>query len=98
MEELQLVVTGYPLLIAPGAIDRVGELARSAAPAHRYAVIADDTTGALYGDRAARGLGDGDVVHVRFAPGEASKTRETWVALTDSLLEAGCGRDTTIIA
>lgn len=33
-----------------------------------------------------------------FAPGEASKTRETWCRLTDELLAAGYGRDSVIVA
>jgi 3-dehydroquinate synthase len=31
-------------------------------------------------------------------PGEAHKTRESWARLTDSMLAAGCGRDTTVLA
>ena len=33
-----------------------------------------------------------------FAPGEASKTRETWAALTDQLLALGLDRDGTVVA
>ena len=98
MDEMQLIVTGYALSIARGALDRVGPITQSAAPAHRYAIIADDVTGPLYAGRVAAELPTDRTMHVQFAAGEASKTRETWTALTDELLEAGCGRDTTIIA
>jgi 3-dehydroquinate synthase len=98
MDEVQLIVTGYALTIARGVLHRAGAIARTVAPAHRYAVIADDTTGGLYGDRLAATLLPTPVVQLRFPPGEASKTRETWSALTDALLDAGCGRDTTIVA
>jgi 3-dehydroquinate synthase len=36
-------------------------------------------------------------VHV-IPSGEAHKTRDTWARVTDGLLEAGCGRDTTVVA
>lgn len=98
MDELQLIVTGYALTIARGAIDRVGDIAGSVAPAHRYAIVADESTGALYGTRLAASLPAESVVHLRFPAGEASKTRDTWSVLTDALLDAGCGRDTTILA
>src|SRR5258705_484487 len=34
----------------------------------------------------------------RMRAGEAHKTRDTWSRLTDDLLAAGCGRDTTVVA
>jgi hypothetical protein len=42
---MELIVTGYAITIARGALDRVGEITQSVAPAHRYAIIADDDTG-----------------------------------------------------
>ena len=30
--------------------------------------------------------------------GEAHKTRDTWARVTDGMLDAGCGRDTTVVA
>jgi 3-dehydroquinate synthase len=98
MDEMQLIVTGYALNIARGALDRVGTITLGTAPAHRYAIITDDATGPLYAGRVAAELPADRTMHLQFAAGEASKTRETWAALTDELLEAGCGRDTTIIA
>jgi 3-dehydroquinate synthase len=98
MDELQLIVTGYALTIARGAIDRVGGIAQTAAPAHRYAVIADDVTGPLYAHRILATLPAERTLELRFGTGEEHKSRATWMALTDQLLDAGCGRDTTIIA
>jgi 3-dehydroquinate synthase len=37
-------------------------------------------------------------VRLEVPPGEAFKTRESWARLTDEMLAAGCGRDTTVIA
>ena len=98
LDELQLVVSGYVVTIARGALDRAGDTVVASAPAHRYVVVADESTGALYGERAVAALPADRVVHLRFPAGESSKTRETWSSLTDALLEAGCGRDTTIVA
>lgn len=38
------------------------------------------------------------MVHLTFPAGEASKSRDTWSTLTDTLLERGFGRDSGIIA
>ncbi|HEU5478875.1 MAG TPA: 3-dehydroquinate synthase, partial [Candidatus Tumulicola sp.] len=35
---------------------------------------------------------------LRVPPGEVHKTRATWASLTDEMLDAGCGRDTTVVA
>lgn len=39
-----------------------------------------------------------DVVSATFPAGEAFKTRDTWAALTDVLVEAGLGRDAAVVA
>jgi 3-dehydroquinate synthase len=82
-----------------GALETLGARVRAAAPAFRYVVITDDTVGPLYAGWAAdalRAIGRVDVLTV--AAGESSKTRATWAAITDQLLELGCGRDTTVVA
>ena len=89
----------YEVVIEPGLLPRLGALVQVAAPAVRYAIIADATVAALYADAVGRAL-SGE--HARadlftFGPGEPSKTRETWAALTDRLLEAGFGRDACVI-
>lgn len=96
--EMELIVTGYAITIARGALDRVGEITQSVAPAHRYAIIADDDTGPRFGARVAKGLPNGRTLELRFPAGEASKTRDRWITLTDELLARGCGRDTTVVA
>jgi 3-dehydroquinate synthase len=89
---------GYDIIVERGTIDRVGEIARRTAPAHRYAIITDRTVAPLYADRVLRSLGDPATLLLTVNAGESSKTRETWMHLTDELLAAGCGRDTTIVA
>lgn len=91
--------SGYRVHVAPGLLDRLGELCASEAPGHRYAVIADETVAGLYGARALASLGrTADVDLHAFPPGEANKTRAEWARLTDELLAAGHGRDSVVVA
>ncbi|MFL5580556.1 MAG: 3-dehydroquinate synthase [Gemmatimonadaceae bacterium] len=90
---------GYEILVEPGALARLGDLARAAAPAHRYAIVTDDAVGPLYAERAAASFGRGARVDVFTVPaGETHKTRESWARLTDALLTAGYGRDSAVVA
>ncbi len=89
----------YRVTIAPGLVDRVGEIARERAPAHRFAVITDDHVGPLYAERVAASFGSVRALRVVTIPaGEGQKTRETWMHVTDALLADGFGRDSTIVA
>ena len=88
----------YNVTIAPGALDRIGEIVRESAAAHRYAIITDANVGPLYAPRVADALRVPAAATFTMPSGEAHKTRETWARLTDELLAAGFGRDTTIIA
>ena len=90
----------YDVVVEPGALDRLPSLLAEAAPAHRYAIIADTTVAGLYGERVRSGV---EAAGTRadlftFPAGEAHKTREHWAELTDALLEAGMGRDGAVIA
>lgn len=93
----ELLLPAYGVTIAAGALARIGDVARAAAPAHRYAVITDENVGALYATGVARALGAGAETFT-IPAGESSKTRDTWAALTDAMLSAGFGRDTTVVA
>lgn len=86
------------MVVAPQALDRAGELVREAAPAYRYAIITDDVVGPLYASRVSASFRDGRVDILTVPTGERNKTRESWSLLTDQLLTAGYGRDTTIVA
>lgn len=88
----------YDVLVAHGALARVGDIARAATHAHRYAVITDSNVVLTHGDRVVRAIGSLGTRTFTIPPGEASKTRDTWAELTDGLLEAGFGRDAAIIA
>jgi 3-dehydroquinate synthase len=89
----------YEIRISAGLRSEFASLIAASAPAHCYAVITDDNVGPLHAaslmsDLAGHGRAS---LHVMPA-GEAHKTRDTWAHLTDELLAAGCGRDTTIVA
>lgn len=91
---------GYPVHVGQGLLERLGELAADSAPADRYAIIADDRVGELYGERAVEALARANqrARLFTFPAGEASKSRESWAALTDRLLATGYGRDAAVVA
>lgn len=91
---------GYLVHVGQGLLERLGELAADSAPADRYAIIADDRVGELYGERAVEALARANqrARLFTFPSGEASKSRESWAALTDRMLAAGYGRDAAVVA
>ena len=83
-------------------LEQVGRIAGEVAPAHTYAVITDDHVGPVAAPQVVGSLRHyaphARVILQGITPGEATKTRATWHALTDWLLGERCGRDTTVIA
>lgn len=90
----------YPVTIAAGALETLGEVLRVVAPQRRWVAITDATVGALYQGRIAKQLAVGGppVTIASFGVTERTKTRETWGDMTDFLLANQCGRDTTLVA
>jgi len=95
-----LTLHGAAIAIAPGALDSLGARVQERVPAHRVAIIADQRVAALHGDRAVASFGAAGAppLLLTFPAGERHKTRQTWGALSDQLVTAGCGRDTVIVA
>jgi 3-dehydroquinate synthetase len=91
-------ITGYPVTLGRGVLGSVGEIVAATAPAHRYAVITDDTVRPLHAERVARALPAGRTILLAIPAGESQKTRETWARLTDELLANGFGRDSALVA
>ncbi len=87
----------YPVYVEPGILSRLAELCQQHLPDRRIALIAD---AAVYELFQSGSLGapawNGETLQV--APGEASKTRESWARLSDELLEKGFGRDTGLLS
>ena len=89
----------YPVHVEAGALAALGARVAAVAPAHRYAVISDATVAALYAARALESFGRGVRAELFTVPaGEQHKSRESWARLTDAMLGAGLGRDTTVVA
>lgn len=90
----------YPVLVGEGVADTIPGIAAEHAPGGRIGLISDSNVGPTHGERIAEwcrreGL---DVVYLTFPAGEASKTRERWIRLTDELLDEGLGRDSCVVA
>jgi 3-dehydroquinate synthase len=90
---------GYPVYVAPKLRLGLPSLVQTYAPAHHYAIITDSHVAPLYGNSVRTALSTVAKGSVHIVPaGEAHKTRESWSRITDELFQAGCTRDTTIIA
>jgi 3-dehydroquinate synthase len=89
---------GYPVYVGTGLLPEAGAIVAAAAPAHRYAVVSDDTVAALHADTVLASLPSDRTRLFSIPPGESEKTRERWIELTDALFAWGAGRDTTIVA
>jgi 3-dehydroquinate synthase len=91
---------GYEVLVGAGLFSTLASVLSHFCPAHRYAVVTDDRVAELYAVRLSRMLhGAGHRTDVfAFTSGEERKTRETWALVSDAMLEAGCGRDTALLA
>lgn len=90
----------YPVGIARGLIDRVGEGVAESHPGCRAAVVSDDRVFSLYGRRVVSSLEAAGIPSVSFAfpNGEASKTPETWLRVVRFLSEAGLTRRDVVVA
>ncbi len=100
----------YHVHIGAGALDQLLELTNRYLPNRRVAIITDTTIERHYEDwqsvpdHSWRQDSSGEVEHLTVgrvfavAPGESTKTRETWARLIDALLEGDFGRDSAIIA
>src|SRR5687767_308915 len=91
---------GYEVLVGPGLFNNIASVLSRFCPAHRYAVVTDDRVAELYAVRLSRMLhASGYRTDVfAFTSGEEQKNRETWALVSDAMMEAGCGRDTALIA
>jgi 3-dehydroquinate synthase len=90
---------GYEVLVGRGLFPALPSILQRFCPAPRYAVITDDRVAELYALKLTRALHQAGLrVDVfAFSAGEASKTRDTWAAVTDAMLEAEIGRDAAVL-
>ena len=94
----EIALATYRVVVAPGMLARAADIVRATAHAHRYAIITDSNVGPLYAQTLRTALDESRTLVYTIQAGEAFKTRETWAAVTDELLNAGFGRDTSIVA
>lgn len=89
----------YEILIGHGLSADLPDRIAARCPATGYAVITDSLVAPLYAAPLAAALERVAPTRVfNFPAGEWNKTRETWTALTDQLLEWPLGRDGAIVA
>ncbi len=90
----------YPIRIAAGILDRVGEDLRKRSLARRYCVISDDHVADLYGERLMRSLAGAGITAglLSFARGEESKNLQTIAELASALARQGYDRGDGLIA
>lgn len=81
----------YPVMVESGLIGRLPALAEELLPGRRLVVITDRTVARAVHHQL-------DVPTLVIAPGESSKSRARWSALTDRMLDLGYGRDSAIVA
>lgn len=89
----------YPIHIRRGALRRVGELL-SPLPVRRWAVMADETVAALYGETVLHSLRDAGLSGqlLTFPAGEIHKNPETWLTLCRMLARLGFTRTDGVLA
>lgn len=90
----------YDICIGRGLLDELARLVGAACPARRYAVITDSHVSTRYGAHVVARLRDATLPAelFEFPAGERNKTRETWAALSDRLLDRQFGRDAAVVA
>jgi 3-dehydroquinate synthase len=93
---VRIELPSYEVVVDPGALSRIGSLVTPFAEKRRIAIVTDSHVDHLYARRIAGQLGDAKIFVI--PAGEAAKTRDTWVKVTDDLLAAGFARDTLIVA
>jgi 3-dehydroquinate synthase len=94
----EVALPSYRVVIGSGVAARLGEIVRGAAPAHRYAIITDSNVGPKHAAAVRDALDPARTMVFTIPAGEAHKTREVWAAVTDQLLAAEFGRDSTVVA
>ena len=92
--------SSYSVAIVPGGLAELGDRVAEAVPAHRHALITDSHVAGTYADTALASLSQAgcDARLFVFPAGESNKSRTTWSAISDEMLEAGFGRDSAVIA
>ena len=86
--------------VGSGVRGMLADVVAPIAASGRCAIIADERVARLWYDEVAASLASHGLepVPAFFPPGEASKTRDSWGALTDVLMDARLGRDCCVVS
>jgi shikimate kinase/3-dehydroquinate synthase len=97
---VQLSERSYDVLIGPDLIKRAGAHIAPVLPQPRCVIITDSNVAALHLPTLEAALTEVGIKHstLTVAPGEESKSFETWQRLITSLLDQKVDRHTTIVA
>src|SRR5690606_25485154 len=85
------------LQLERGLLARAFQTIRRVAPAHSYVVVTDETVRSLHLDALLASF-PAPPLQIVIPVGEAEKSRSRWAEITDRMLDAACGRDSTVIA
>lgn len=94
---VDLADRSYPIHIGSGLLADPG-LYRPHIAGRRVVVVSDSRVSALLGARVCGALADYQPLLLEFAPGEDSKSLETYACLADQLIEGRFDRRVTLIA
>ncbi|WP_448508675.1 3-dehydroquinate synthase [Immundisolibacter sp.] len=94
---LDLAERGYPIHVGCGLLDDAA-LYRPHIRGRRVVVVTDARVAALYGARVCAALADYQPLLLECAPGEASKTLDTYATLADQLIDGRFDRRVTLVA
>jgi 3-dehydroquinate synthase len=95
--QVDLADRGYPIHIGSRLASEAG-LYRPHVRGRRVVVISDSHVAALYGEPVCAALADFEPRLLTFAPGETSKTLETYALLADQLIAGRFDRRVTLVA
>jgi 3-dehydroquinate synthase len=95
----------YNVHVTPGALRSLPDLIGQAVGRRKLVLIADDTVSRFYDEWTGPVVADSaPALRLRtearctFPAGEESKTRETWIRLSDEMLGLGLDRQTAVVA
>ena len=90
----------YDILIGRGLLAELPALLATHCPSSTYVVISDSHVAPRYGESVVAGLRKAGhtTLLLTFPAGEWNKTRETWSALSDRLVDAHVDRGGVVIA
>jgi 3-dehydroquinate synthase len=97
---VELAGRGYDIVIGPGLVDRVGDLAKPLLAAPRVIIVSDEQVAPLYGDRLGASFARAGIASslITVPAGESSKEFQAFGRLMNALLDRRPDRKITLVA